>query len=41
MYAKAVAGLGTVAFAAHQMVLNIMSISFSVGDGLSIANTSA
>ncbi|WP_308559895.1 MATE family efflux transporter [uncultured Holdemania sp.] len=40
MYAKAVAGLGTVAFAAHQIVMNIMSISFSVGDGLSIANTS-
>lgn len=40
MYAKAVAGLGTVAFSAHQAVMSIMSISFSVGDGLSIANTS-
>lgn len=40
MYAKAVAGLGTIAFAAHQICMNIMSISFSVGDGLSIANTS-
>lgn len=40
MYAKAVAGLGTVAFSAHQIVMSIMSISFSVGDGLSIANTS-
>lgn len=39
-YVKAVAGLGTVAFSAHQAVMSIMSISFSVGDGLSVANTS-
>ena len=39
-YAKAVAGLGTLAFATHQIVMNCMSISFSVGDGLSIANSS-
>ncbi len=40
MYSKAVAGLGTVAFAAHQVCMQMMSISFSFGDGLSIANTS-
>lgn len=39
-YAKSVAGLGTIAFAAHQVTMNIMSISFSFGDGLSIANSS-
>lgn len=40
MYSKAVAGLGTVSFAAHQVCMQMMSISFSFGDGLSIANTS-
>lgn len=40
MYSKAVAGLGTIAFAAHQVCMQMMSISFSFGDGLSIANTS-
>lgn len=32
-----VAHLGTVAFAAHQIGMNIISISFSFGDGLSVA----
>ena len=36
-YAIIVAGLGTVAFAAHQMGLNIITLSFSLGNGLSIA----
>jgi len=40
MYSKAVAGLGTIAFAAHQVCMQMMHISFSFGDGLSIANTS-
>ncbi|MPM67785.1 putative FMN/FAD exporter YeeO [bioreactor metagenome] len=40
MYAKAVATLGTIAFAAHQICMNIMTISFAFGDGLQIANTS-
>jgi len=39
-YIKAVAGLGTLAFATHQIVMNVMVISFSIGDGLSIANSS-
>ncbi len=40
MYAKSVAGLGTLAFAAHNVCMQMMSISFSFGDGISIANTS-
>lgn len=40
MYSKAVAGLGTIAFAAHQVCMQLMNISFAFGDGLSIANTS-
>lgn len=40
MYIRAVAGLGTTALATHQIVTNIMVISFSLGDGLSIANSS-
>ena len=39
-YAKVVANLGTTAFAAHQVVCNIMTITFSFGDGLQVANTS-
>lgn len=37
-YAMIVARLGTNAFAAHQVGMNIMSISFSFGDGLSVAS---
>ena len=40
MYAKVVASLGTAEFAAHQVCMNVMSISFSFGDGLQAANTS-
>lgn len=39
-YIRAVAGLGTVALATHQIVTNVMVISFSLGDGLSVANSS-
>ncbi len=37
MYSMIVAHLGTLEFAAHQVGMNIMSISFSFGDGLSVA----
>ena len=37
-YAILVARLGTIAFAAHQIGMNFMSISFSFGDGLSVAS---
>ena len=37
MYAMIVARLGTLEFAAHQVGMNIMSVSFSFGDGLSVA----
>lgn len=36
-FAIIVAKLGTTAFAAHQIGMNLLSISFSIGDGLSIA----
>jgi len=36
-YAKIVAGLGTDAFATHQICMNIMSMSFTFGDGLQVA----
>ncbi len=39
-YSKAVASLGTVDFSAHQVCMNIMHISFAIGDGLQIACTS-
>ena len=37
MFAIIIAKLGTDAFATHQVVLNIISLSFAVGEGLSIA----
>lgn len=37
IYSIIVAHLGTDAFAAHQIGMNLMSISFSFGDGLSVA----
>ena len=40
MYSKSVAGLGTDSFSAHQIVMNVMQISFACGDGLQIATTS-
>lgn len=36
-YALIVAKLGTIEFASHQIGMNILSISFSLGDGLSVA----
>lgn len=39
-YAKIVATLGTVAFATHQICMNVINMSFSFGDGLSIASSS-
>lgn len=40
IYVKIVATLGTIAFATHQICMNVFSISFSVGDGLSVASSS-
>ncbi len=37
MFATFAAGLGTIEFAAHQIGLNIMSLSFSFAEGLSVA----
>lgn len=39
-YAKIVATLGTVAFATHQICMNIINLSFAVGDGLGVAASS-
>ena len=39
-YAKIVAGLGTDAFAAHQIACQFMNLSFSFADGCGIAGTS-
>ena len=39
-YAIIVAKLGTAAFAAHQVGLNILNINFSFGDGISVAAVS-
>ncbi|NLC54462.1 MAG: MATE family efflux transporter [Erysipelothrix sp.] len=37
LFAIVIAKLGTQAFAAHQVTMNILSLSFAVGEGLSIA----
>ena len=37
LFVMTVANLGTVEMAAHQIGMNMMSISFSIGDGLSVA----
>lgn len=39
-YAKIVASLGTVAFATHQICMNVINLSFSFGDGLGVAASS-
>lgn len=39
IYAAIVAGLGTLAFAAHQITMNILNLSFAVGDGFGTATT--
>ena len=40
LYTMVVARLGTNAFAAHQIGMNIITISFAFGDGLSVASVS-
>lgn len=40
VYAAIVASLGTVAFATHQICMNILNLSFAFGDGLAIATSS-
>lgn len=39
-YVKIVSSLGTIAFATHQICMNVLSISFGFGDGLQIASAS-
>ena len=39
-YARVIAGLGTMMFAAHQILINLVNLSFSFGEGLGIASTS-
>ena len=39
-YAAIVAGLGTEAFAAHQIAMQFLGFSFTFGDGLAVAGTS-
>lgn len=38
-YSKAVANLGTIDYATHLIGMNVMTISFGLGDGLSIASS--
>ncbi len=38
-YAKLVAELGTLEFATHQIVMSIITLSFTVGDGLGVASS--
>lgn len=38
-YSRAVANLGTTALATHQVCMNVMTISFGMGDGLSVASS--
>ncbi len=40
VYARMVAGLGTLAFAAHQICLKFLNLSFTFGDGIAVAGTS-
>ena len=40
LYSKTVASLGMVAFATHNVCMNIINLSFSVGEGLSVATSS-
>lgn len=39
LYSRTVAKLGTIAFATHQVCMNIINLSFSFGDGLSVATS--
>ena len=38
-YSKAVANLGTIDYATHLICMNVMTISFGLGDGLSVASS--
>ena len=40
MYSRIVAELGTVAYATHQIASQMLSVTFTVGDGLAVAATS-
>lgn len=40
VYAKIVASLGTLAFAAHQICMNVVNLSFNLGEGFSAAVSS-
>ena len=40
IFAKTVAGLGTVAFATHQVCMNIMALSFMLGQAFAVSSTS-
>ena len=40
LYSKTVAGLGMVAYATHNVCMQLMSLSFSFGEGLSVATSS-
>lgn len=40
IYARLVADLGTMAFAAHQICMQFLNISFNFGDGIGVAGTS-
>lgn len=40
VYARLVADLGTLAFAAHQICMQFLNISFNFGDGIGVAGTS-
>ncbi len=39
LYAKIVAGLGTMAYATHQICMNVMNVSFGLGDGFNAATS--
>ena len=40
LFAKMVADLGTMEYATHQICMNVMNLSFTVGDGLGVASAS-
>lgn len=40
IFAKTVAGLGTVAYATHQVCMNIMALSFMLGQAFAVSSTS-
>ncbi len=40
IFAKIIAGLGTTAFATHQICMSLINISFAVGDGMAQASSS-